>query len=31
MLTEGSSACVPESSIVVVFAGAGQAQIMLNA
>src|SRR5579859_1858930 len=31
MLTEGSSACVPESSIVVVFACAADAQIMLNA
>jgi hypothetical protein len=31
MLTDGSRACVPESSIVVVLAWAAAAQIMLNA
>jgi hypothetical protein len=31
MLTEGSSACVPESSMVIDFAWAADAQIMLNA
>ena len=30
MLTEGSSDCVPESSMMVVLAGAAGAQIMLN-
>jgi hypothetical protein len=30
-LTAGSTACVPESSMVVVLAGAGAGQIMLNA
>ena len=31
MLTDGSSACVPESSICVVFAWLDEGQIMLNA
>jgi hypothetical protein len=31
MITVGSSACVPESSIVIVLACAGDHQIMLNA